>query len=199
MKSSGPLKLSTLQTLIEENGNQSEEVSALCRAVIHLKESFEDKSEVDQDVLLGFATLASEIISSRGSSLNRSSMFLAWKAGKILMRYLLENMQVTVKNEEGGAGALKRCLGPFTSFCAGTGLLKRDECLTLLASIRKNVDKFPAGHIIDDEASVEGDDSASRYSSLFGELTETVNPSQAEQQNRPQTDLVIVISFVLYM
>jgi hypothetical protein len=67
---------------------------------------FQDESPavlVDQDVLSNFAILSATIISSKGSSLNRGSVSLAWKSGKILMKFLLEKMTTTTGEEDGGA------------------------------------------------------------------------------------------------
>ena len=106
------------------------------------------------------------------------------------MKYLLEKMQRDVKDEEGGALALKRWLGPFTSFCSGTSCLKRDECLALLASLKKNVAKLPGGYLVDDD---NVDEDESRADDAFGSsATESLNLAPAEM-NRPQTDLVILI------
>ena len=190
---SPPLKLSVLQALIEDGDTSTEDISTLCRTIVQLKDHFSDPAS-DNDALPAFAMLAAEIISSKGSSLSRANVVTAWKAGKILMKFTLDKLKTEVQEDEGGSVALKRCIGPFTSFCAGTSLIKRDDCDALMSSLRKNVDKFPEGLLIDDDA--DGEDATSSDATAAADSTVNETLTLAEQ-TRPQTDLVSHFSGLL--
>jgi len=87
-----PLKLSVLQALLDDGENSTDDVTTLCRTVVELHDIFEDPTQ-DQDLLTSFAIVAVEIISSKGYSLNRANVFIAWKAGKILMKFMMARYQ----------------------------------------------------------------------------------------------------------
>ena len=180
------MKLSVLQALFDDGVN-ADDVTTLCRAVVHFKDAFEDPSAFDRSVLTSFAVVAVEVIAAKGSCLNRANVFLAWKAGKILMKFLMSRMTTSVKDEDGGAAALKKCVGPLTSFCAGSSLLKRDDCDAILTTLKKNVDKLPDGLLIDDDADAEAAVGEAASSSADVSSTETLTLAE---QTRPQTDLV---------
>ncbi len=57
-------------------------------------------------------------------------------------------MTSSVRDNDGGASALKKCIGPLTSFSAGTSLLKRDDCDAIMSTLKKNVTKFPEGFLV---------------------------------------------------
>jgi hypothetical protein len=60
-----------------------------------------------------------------------------------LVKFLLDRL--TAAGASGSAADLKRWLGPFTSLCSGSRILKGDGCDDLLAALRSRVDRLPAG------------------------------------------------------
>ena len=73
--------------------------------------------------------------------------------------------------------------------------MKRDECIVLLTSLKKNVTKLPGGHVVADDAT--NDDFEESGEAIFGSCAVETTTLAPTEVNRPQTDLVRLTIFLL--
>ena len=71
--------------------------------------------------------------------------------------------------------------------------MKRDECIVLLTSLKKNVTKLPGGHVVADDAT--NDDFEESGEAIFGSCAVETTTLAPTEVNRPQTDLVRLTNF----
>ncbi len=155
------------------------------------------------------ATLLIEIIAANGLSMEQTGFSNAQRAGRILIKYILQRIANIDKDDEAKASTLKSFIAPITSFCAGTGkifnkilsfwqclisvlifdilkaCLTKEECKSLLSTIQKNASELSFPFVGPDGAI-----SVTECDSTGGKPTSGVS-ADTPIDNRPQTDLVM--------
>jgi len=68
------------------------------------------------------AALLVEILAANGQNIEPGGFSTVQRAGKILIKYILQRITNVDKDDDKRAILLKSFIGPLTSFCAGTGI-----------------------------------------------------------------------------